>query len=58
MRRAVSGQADLIAISPDRTDITWSTDEEMEKAHVVWTSGRTASRAARSMLWTLLSGYC
>lgn len=43
MRDAISDQADLIAISPDRTDITWSTDEEMEKAHVVWTSGRTAS---------------
>src|SRR6185437_12564243 len=37
---AVSGQADLIAISSaDRTDITWSTDDEMEKAHIVWASG-------------------
>lgn len=40
MRDAVSDQADLIAISSaDRTDITWSTDDEMEKAHVVWVSG-------------------
>ncbi len=33
-------QADLIAISDaDRTDITWSTDDDMEKAHVVFASG-------------------
>src|SRR4051794_2278022 len=32
MRDAVKDQADLIAISgADRTDITWSTDDEMEK---------------------------
>jgi predicted permease len=40
MRDAVKDQADLIAISDaDRTDITWSTDDEMEKAHVVYISG-------------------
>jgi predicted permease len=40
MREAVKDQADLIAISDaDRTDITWSTDDEMEKAHVVYASG-------------------
>src|SRR5277367_6383133 len=34
MRDAVKDQADLIAISDaDRTDITWSTDDDMEKAH-------------------------
>ena len=33
-------QADLIAVSDaDRTDITWSTDDDMEKAHVVFASG-------------------
>src|SRR5580658_428302 len=32
MRNAVKDQADLIAISDaDRTDITWSTDDDMEK---------------------------
>ncbi len=40
MRDAVKDQADLIAISDaDRTDITWSTDDAMEKAHVVYASG-------------------
>ena len=40
MRDAVKDQADLIAISDaDRTDITWSTDEDVEKAHVVYVSG-------------------
>ena len=40
MRDAVKDQADLIAISDaDRTDITWSTDVDMEKAHVVYASG-------------------
>jgi predicted permease len=40
MRDAVKDQADLIAISEaDRTDITWSTDDDMEKAHVVYVSG-------------------
>jgi predicted permease len=40
MRDAVRGQADLIAISDaDRTDITWSTDDDMEKANVVYVSG-------------------
>jgi putative ABC transport system permease protein len=40
MRDAVKDQADLIAISDaDRTDITWTTDEDMEKAHVVYASG-------------------
>ena len=40
MRDAVKDQADLIAISDaDRTDITWSTDNDAEKAHVVYVSG-------------------
>lgn len=40
MREAVRDQADLIAISDaDRTDITWSTDDDMEKAHVAYVSG-------------------
>jgi predicted permease len=40
MRDAVKEQADLIAISDaDRTDITWSTDDDMEKAHVAYVSG-------------------
>jgi predicted permease len=40
MRDAVKDQADLIAISEaDRTDVTWATDDEMEKAHVVYVSG-------------------
>jgi len=40
MRDAVKDQADLIAISEaDRTDITLSTDDDMEKANVVYVSG-------------------
>ena len=40
MRDAVKDQADLIAISDaDRTDITWFTDDDMEKAHLVYVSG-------------------
>ena len=40
MRDAVKDQADLIAISDaDRTDITWSSDDDMEKAHVAYVSG-------------------
>jgi putative ABC transport system permease protein len=40
MREAAKDQADLIAISDaDRTDITWSTDDDMEKAHVAYVSG-------------------
>jgi predicted permease len=40
MRDAVKDQADLIAISDaDRTDITWSTDDDMERAHVAYVSG-------------------
>jgi predicted permease len=40
MRDAVKDQADLIAVSDaDRTDITWSTDDDMEKAHVAYVSG-------------------
>jgi len=39
MRDAVKDQADLIATSgADRTDITWSTDDEMEKANVSYIS--------------------
>jgi predicted permease len=44
MRDAAKDQADLIAISDsDRTDITWSTDDDMEKAHVVYASGNMFS---------------
>ncbi len=40
MRDAVKDQADLIAISgADRTDITWSADDDVEKAHVAYVSG-------------------
>jgi predicted permease len=40
MRDAVKDQADLIAISDaDRTDMTWTTGDDMEKAHVVYVSG-------------------
>lgn len=40
MRNAVREQADLIAISDaDRADITWSTDDNIEKAYVVYVSG-------------------
>jgi len=40
MRDAVKDQADLIAISgADRTDITWGSDDDMEKTHVVYASG-------------------
>jgi predicted permease len=40
MRDAVKEEADLIAVSDaDRTDITWSTEDDMEKAHVVYASG-------------------
>ena len=40
VRNADKDQADLIAISyADRTDITWTTDDDTEKAHVVYASG-------------------
>jgi predicted permease len=40
MRGAVRNRADLIAISDaDRTDISWSSDDDMEKAHVAYVSG-------------------
>ncbi|HWG19955.1 MAG TPA: ADOP family duplicated permease [Terracidiphilus sp.] len=40
MRDAVKDQADLIAISDaDRTDITWSSDDDIDKAHVAYVSG-------------------
>jgi predicted permease len=40
MRDAVKDQADLIAVSDaDRTDITWSSDDDMEKARVAYVSG-------------------
>ena len=40
MRDAVKDQADLIAISDaDRTDITFSTDADLEKANVAYVSG-------------------
>lgn len=45
MRNAVKEQADLIAISDaDRTDITWSTANNMEKANVVYVSGNMFPR--------------
>lgn len=44
MQIAVKDQADLIAITDaDRTDITWTTDDDMEKAHVVFVSGNMFS---------------
>ena len=40
MRAAVKGEADLIAVSYDeRTDVTYGSDQEMEKAHVQYVSG-------------------
>jgi predicted permease len=40
MSGAARDQADLIAISDaDRTDITWSTDGDIEKVHVAYVSG-------------------
>jgi predicted permease len=40
MRSAAKGQAELIAISyAERTDLTYRSDEEMEKAHVQYVSG-------------------
>lgn len=44
LRDAVTQQADLIAVSDaDRTDITWSTDDEVEKANVAYVSGNMFS---------------
>jgi predicted permease len=40
MRDAVKDQAELIAVSPaSRTDLTYSSDQEMEKANVQYVSG-------------------
>ena len=40
LRDAVKDKADLVAISGgDRVDVTWATDDEMEKAHVAYVSG-------------------
>ena len=40
MRDAVKGQAELIAVSyADRTDLTYKSDQEMEKAYVQYVSG-------------------
>jgi putative ABC transport system permease protein len=40
MRDAARGQATLIAVSYDeRTDLTYKSDQEMEKAHVAYASG-------------------
>ncbi len=44
LRQAAASQADLIAISDaDRTDISLSTDDNMEKANVVYVSGNMFS---------------
>ena len=41
MRDAAKNEAELIAVSKtDRTDLTYATDEEMEKAYVQYVSGR------------------
>ena len=40
MRNAAKGQAELIAVSyAERTDLTYRSDDEMEKAHVQYVSG-------------------
>jgi predicted permease len=40
MRAAAKGQAELIAVSyADRTDLTYRSDDEMEKAHIQYVSG-------------------
>ncbi|MGC2768155.1 MAG: ADOP family duplicated permease [Candidatus Acidiferrum sp.] len=44
MRDAAKGQATLIAISyDDRTDLTYKSDQEMEKAHLQYVSGNMFS---------------
>jgi predicted permease len=44
MRDAVKDQADLIAISDaDRTDVAWTTDSDVERAHVAYVSGNMFS---------------
>jgi predicted permease len=44
VRTDLNDQADLIAISyADRTDITWSSPDDMEKAHVSYVSGNMFS---------------
>jgi predicted permease len=40
MRAAVRGQAELLAVSDsERTDVTYKSDQEMEKAHLQYVSG-------------------
>jgi putative ABC transport system permease protein len=41
MREAVKDQAELVAVSyAERTDLTYRSDQEMEKAHIQYVSGR------------------
>jgi hypothetical protein len=39
LRAAVKGQAELIAVATDRGDLTFGSDQEMEKAHLQYVSG-------------------
>jgi putative ABC transport system permease protein len=39
LRAAVQGQAELIAASSNRADLTYGTDQEMEKTHLQYVSG-------------------
>ncbi|HKV54850.1 MAG TPA: ABC transporter permease [Candidatus Binataceae bacterium] len=57
MRAAVKSQAELIAVSwTDRTDLTYGSDQEMEKAYVQyvsgWMFGSFGLKAARGRLFT------
>jgi putative ABC transport system permease protein len=58
MRAAAKGQAELIALSyADRSDVTYKTDEEMEKANLQYVSGGMFSRfGIQPVVGRLLSG--
>ena len=52
MRAAVRGQAELLAISfAERVDLTYASDQEMEKAYVQYVSGRTSARSDSGPPW-------
>jgi putative ABC transport system permease protein len=57
MEEAVKGQADLVAVSyADRVDLTYGADQEMERAHLQFVSGRMfplfGIRAAQGRVFT------
>ena len=52
MRAAAKKDAELIAVSyADRKDLTYATDEEMEKGYVQYVSGWMFSSSASGQLW-------